>query len=308
MGIDVSVVVTTYNGEKYIEEQLASLIAQTRKADEVLILDDCSTDKTLSIVKDFIENHDLKHWQLIQNEENMGWQNSFAKGFDLCQGTFIFPCDQDDIWMETKLEEMTKILQDNEDINLLVANYVFMKEAKNGEISYEPAKEDIGSVQKIEFSERFFYIGEPGCVFAFRKSFWEQIRKYNFENNPHDTFLWRASAITNHLYKYNKNVIYWRRHESAQTYTRLSSKEKILEYFSHAYKVLDAMEKLVQGEIKQPQATLQIITKYRKVFAMREKAYINRNPFLLCACLPYRKYFATDKSILGDMYRLLRHR
>ena len=50
----VSIIMSTYNGERYIREQLESLLSQTLKADEVLILDDCSTDSTCSIIEDFI--------------------------------------------------------------------------------------------------------------------------------------------------------------------------------------------------------------------------------------------------------------
>ena len=65
----VSVVMSSYNGEKYIREQLESLLMQTRKIDEVIIADDCSSDNTVAIVEDFIRKNNLKsNWRIIINK------------------------------------------------------------------------------------------------------------------------------------------------------------------------------------------------------------------------------------------------
>ena len=61
----VSVCMGIYNGEKYIEEQLDSILRQTRRAEEVILCDDCSTDRTVEIVRLFIEKHGLgESWRL----------------------------------------------------------------------------------------------------------------------------------------------------------------------------------------------------------------------------------------------------
>lgn len=64
----------TYNGEKYIEEQLESLHQQEQKMDEVIVTDDASADKTAEIVADFIEKNNLSGWKLIRNNSNKGWK------------------------------------------------------------------------------------------------------------------------------------------------------------------------------------------------------------------------------------------
>ena len=64
----LSIVISSYNGAKHIEEQLNSLRLQTRPADEVLICDDGSTDGTVKIVSDFINSYELQNWKLIVNE------------------------------------------------------------------------------------------------------------------------------------------------------------------------------------------------------------------------------------------------
>lgn len=104
----VSVVMTTYNGQKYLREQMDSLREQTMPIDEVIIMDDCSTDHTPDLVSAYIKEYDLKGWNLVQNEQNQGWKKNFKSGFDLATGNYIFPCDQDDIWHLDKVEKMVE--------------------------------------------------------------------------------------------------------------------------------------------------------------------------------------------------------
>ena len=101
----VSVVVTTYNGRKYIFEQLDSIRDQSRPADEVLILDDKSSDGTFEAVQEYIRKNHLWEWKIIANQTNIGWKRNFKKGFDLCGGDYVFPCDQDDVWHLDKIEQ-----------------------------------------------------------------------------------------------------------------------------------------------------------------------------------------------------------
>lgn len=99
-----SVVMSTYNGEKYITEQLDSLRTQSQSADEVIIADDCSTDHTVEIVRRYINQHNLSDWQVIVNQHNKGWRRNFMEAMWSASGDLIFPCDQDDIWRNDKIK------------------------------------------------------------------------------------------------------------------------------------------------------------------------------------------------------------
>ena len=76
----ISVVVSVFNGEKYISEQLDSLRQQTRRPDEVLLFDDGSSDKTPQIVADYITKYSLANWKYTRNPENKGWRRNFMDG------------------------------------------------------------------------------------------------------------------------------------------------------------------------------------------------------------------------------------
>ena len=86
----VSVIMPTYNGEKNIIEQLESIKNQERMPDEVLLCDDGSTDRTVEIVTNFIEENQLSGWQLLINEVNIGWRENFIRLIHQAKGDVIF--------------------------------------------------------------------------------------------------------------------------------------------------------------------------------------------------------------------------
>ncbi|MDO9106842.1 MAG: glycosyltransferase family 2 protein [Methylovulum sp.] len=98
----VSIVIATYNGERFLREQLDSIFRQTYTHIEIIAIDDCSTDRSLAILKEYADKH--PHFTLIKNEQNIGYQKNFEKGFALAKGDYIAPSDQDDIWLENKIE------------------------------------------------------------------------------------------------------------------------------------------------------------------------------------------------------------
>lgn len=105
----IGVIVITYNGERYISQQLESIRKQTIKPDRVLIFDDCSLDRTAAIVSDFILKYDLCNWELFQNSQNVGWGENGFRALLRCDTDIIFWSDQDDVWRRDKIE--TFVLQ-----------------------------------------------------------------------------------------------------------------------------------------------------------------------------------------------------
>lgn len=92
----ISVAMTTYNGEKYILDQLISLRDQTQKADEVVIVDDASLDKTAALIADFIKKNELSNWKLVINKTNKGWVQNFYYAISLTIGVSFLLEDKND--------------------------------------------------------------------------------------------------------------------------------------------------------------------------------------------------------------------
>lgn len=108
----ISIVLATYNGEKYLREQLDSLYNQTLKAEEVIAIDDYSSDHTMDILREYHLKYGLTY---VRNEVNLGVNANFEKGLKLCQGDYICFCDQDDVWFPEKNETLYAKMQEIED-------------------------------------------------------------------------------------------------------------------------------------------------------------------------------------------------
>ena len=99
----LSVVMTSFNGGRFIREQLASLAAQSLRPDELLVCDDGSTDDTLEIVADFQQDAPFPVW-IQRNPARLGYADNFLQACSLAAGNLIAFCDQDDVWQPAKLE------------------------------------------------------------------------------------------------------------------------------------------------------------------------------------------------------------
>lgn len=102
----ISVAMTSYNGEEYIEEQVESIISQTYKNLEIIICDDHSSDRTLEILRK-LKKRD-KRITLIENNQNLGFKKNFEKAISFCKGDYIALSDQDDIWERNHIELLYK--------------------------------------------------------------------------------------------------------------------------------------------------------------------------------------------------------
>ena len=104
----VTILMSTYNGEKYILEQLESLINQTYKKLKIIVRDDGSTDNTINIIKQVQKK--VNNITLIPGE-NVGFINSFFELLSVDSNSDYYAyCDQDDVWMENKIERVVKFL------------------------------------------------------------------------------------------------------------------------------------------------------------------------------------------------------
>lgn len=103
-GVAVSVVMCTYNGSRFIEEQVKSILSQTYPIKELIISDDASTDTTPEILA-LLAKQDSRI-RLIMQEKNLGFSNNFQQAMLMASGSLLAPADQDDIWHPEKIAKM----------------------------------------------------------------------------------------------------------------------------------------------------------------------------------------------------------
>lgn len=104
----VSVVMCTYNGEKYLREQLDSIIAQTYPISEIIIQDDGSTDLTVDIATDYAERTHIV--RVVRNEHNLGFNDNFKSAAMKATGDYVAISDQDDVWYPDKIERLVNAI------------------------------------------------------------------------------------------------------------------------------------------------------------------------------------------------------
>lgn len=128
----VSVVLATYNGETFLQEQIDSVLAQTLKPDEIIVSDDGSKDGTWAILEEYQKRYP-KLFRLYKNEGKHGAHENFKQAFQYVTCDLVAPCDQDDIWMPEKLERCVAAMDEK-------TSLVFCQEKMRNEDGIEKDK------------------------------------------------------------------------------------------------------------------------------------------------------------------------
>lgn len=122
-----SVAMCTYNGARYLPEQLGSLAGQTRPPDELVVCDDRSSDETVRLVEEYAARAPFPV-RLTVNETNLGSTKNFERAISLCRGDIIALCDQDDVWLPEKLARMEAVFQRSPRVGLVFTDAAVVDE------------------------------------------------------------------------------------------------------------------------------------------------------------------------------------
>lgn len=285
----ISVVMTTYNGEKYIQNQLNSILNQTMKIDEVLIFDDVSDDKTVDMIERFIKDKQLKNWKLFINSRNVGWKKNFVNGINYASGKIIFLSDQDDIWAENKIEYMVRILENNTNIGVLACN-IMVEYEDSRQVRVKDALKKYGNneIEKVQLSGKTFRPIRPGCAYAFRDKYVRLLNKYWFAQCSHDSLLWALALLNEELFIVNMPLMIQLRHNGNNTpickrniesrCNNLEFRSKLAQYLANEFENIDDRKK-------------EWLIMYSKVADIRVKAMRRYDIFTLFCLIRWIKYY-----------------
>lgn len=300
----ISIVMATYNGEKFILQQIESIAKQDRRADEVLIFDDGSTDKTVEIIKKYVQENHLTNWRIHVNQVNKGWRKNFVDGLLVASGDIVFLSDQDDIWLPTKLSDCEKVMNDYPYIQLLATNYNSFFD--NGKIVHH-VKKDNGKVVK-QVVERGMIILYPGCTYCVRKKLIEKLAQYWDKDNEHDSILWRMAMFSDSLYILNKTLLLWRIHLDstyAKTTANRNTKEKKRDWIDYALRYVSKMQKFISNENCSSKRKVKILEGDQKWLRARATFYDTRSIIKGLCLVKYMRYYRRFKQYLSDLYFVL---
>lgn len=187
---DISLIMSVYNGETYLAEAIESVVKQTFQNWELIIINDCSTDSTDKILRDFSSKDE--RIKVYTNEVNLKLPASLNKAISLCNGKYIARMDADDICLPDRLEKQYKFMEENDDVALsscrflTVKNGVYASGGAGGRCDFEALKAMLLVVNPIL---------HPGVI---AKA--EVMKKFNYDTTltcTEDLELWTRMAMEN---------------------------------------------------------------------------------------------------------------
>lgn len=298
-----SVVISAYNGKRYIIEQLESIRQQSQPVDEVLIADDCSTDGTPELVQAYIDQHHLAGWHVEVNTVNKGWRRNFMEAMWASTGDVVFSCDQDDLWHPDKVKLMTATLTAHPEISLLTSNYdEFFPDGKH---RLAPWPKQTGLFE-VPLKRNYMLVKAPGCTYAIRRSLLDMAKKYWQPDYPHDALLWRLSQFNHGLYALAQPLLRWRKHETSafakesKDLKTIGAKQAWIKVANAANETLrEYVRNEVPGDTSHQQAILARTSEWLK---RRQRFYDAQKIVSGLALLPYWSSYPRIRQYPGDWY------
>ncbi len=301
----VSVVMATYNGAQYIEEQLDSILHQTLPPDEVVICDDRSKDNTVEVVEEYIKRNQLeKSWYIVMNEHNMGYADNFDKVTRMATKDLIFFSDQDDIWEPDKIQVMTDIMKKEPGAVVLCTDYYPWYDSENAPKAPKRIMQrmpDNGVLENVKLSKSNIYIGALGCCMCVRRDFYFAIRKYWFDGWAQDDRMWKMAQSAHGCFILHSNLVRHRLHDNnTATYGKYHTIDRRVKLFKE---MRDAEEQMLlyleehNGSEKEKLILKRhVVMMEKRIELLEQKKFFNVIPLIR-----YLPYYERKKSYFVEV-------
>lgn len=232
----ISVCMASYNGEKYIKEQIESIISQLGPGDELIISDDGSKDQSVEIVKTFGDNR----IKIVRNKKPHGFVGNFENALSYAKGDYILLCDQDDIWMPNKVKVVLDALSDC-DLVIHDAELIDAEGKWLGQNYYSTMHNGNG------FWKNLFYPRYLGCCMAFRKGVLKKSLPFPNYHRGHDYWIGCITSVSQRVKFIPDKLIAYRRHGDNVTSSSERSERPIL---IKAYKRVEMLYSVIKRTLK----------------------------------------------------------
>ncbi len=245
----ISVALCTYNGARYLSEQLESILGQSQQPNEIIICDDRSTDDTVAIIETFIKKYPgVIH--LFINEVTLHVKKNFEKALRLCTSDLIFLSDQDDIWKQGKVEKINGYFRENPEKNVVFTNAQLLEGSTiiaetawdnrgfKGAVK-ETCKDPAAMLEQLLFKWNV----ATGATMALRQKVLPRYLPFPpFKNYLHDHLLALQAAVENSLGSLDECLIIYRLHPEQQIGFR---KRQVPSLWLPFYRVLQSAKKIM---------------------------------------------------------------
>lgn len=225
MNQKVDILLATYNGEKYIKEQVESILNQTYENIQIIISDDCSTDKTRQVLKEYENNEKIK---IFYQEKNLGYVKNFEFLLKQVESNLYMLSDQDDVWKKEKVEKSVEKIE-SEKLDLVFGDLEVVDENLNTLYkSYNRYMHLIHKIKKYQKDYRLQYLYNcmTGCTIISRKNWIDKVLPFptNSKYMIHDYWLGLVIALNGKVGYIEEPYILYRQHGKNQVGSKKASK------------------------------------------------------------------------------------
>jgi glycosyltransferase involved in cell wall biosynthesis len=204
----ISVVMSLYNGEEYLVKQLESIKSQTLLPDEIVFVDDASSTNPSHLIESVLDGSGINYSILI-NDKNQGSNYCFRKGVKNAVGDVIFFSDQDDIWLETKIQTVINFFNENTNASVVINDCYFLM---GKQILSYPTKAEV----ILSYSGTIDHF-VAGCCTSFNKVIINAVNNGLYDNLNYDDQVHEIGKLLKQRYFLNKPVQLYRRHLNNQS-------------------------------------------------------------------------------------------
>jgi len=208
----------TYNGAPYLPQQLASLAAQERLPDELVITDDRSSDETPAIVAEFAESAPFPV-RFFPNPERLGLRDNFQRALSLAQGDLLFLCDQDDAWFPSKIRRVAEMLEHDAEAVLVMNDKIIADEDLN--------PTDATMLSNIRSYGQSTSLFVAGCCSGFRRSWLDVVLPIPDGIAYHDLWIVGLAHDLGVVTLCEEPLQYYRRHGANASQGRYNAKSRV---------------------------------------------------------------------------------
>ena len=304
-----SVVMATYNGESFLKQQFESILMQTVLPDEIVIVDDNSSDNTSKIITDYVDKYkDDLSFNVTFRDENVGYINNFIDGINKATNDLIILCDQDDVWKKYKVERTLIFFNSYDDcmvlhtdVNLIDKNGVIIKHQFQNYKKFSAKLSVKNMVRKVNY---------PGMAMAFKKASvieeLNQIKMQGIVLPTHDWTIALIGCIKDGFYTSNQ-ILTSRRHTEKNVALDINNKVLSIDKRIRGILLYERYFKFLNKLSEQANISIPLnISKYLKCSTKRIEYFTTKNFIEYFKNLFYLFYYPSIKSYIADGLLLLK--
>ncbi|MGH1334747.1 MAG: glycosyltransferase [Aureispira sp.] len=290
--MSVDILMCTYNGEDFIEPQIQSILDQTHTDFRLIIIDDNSNDRTVEIIKKMTLKD--KRIEFHQNKKNLGYFNNFMYGLGFVKSDYLFFSDQDDIWVENKVElQLADLMLEDDNVLMNFSNSYLLYDKIQSQTNHKTNR-DSSKVKRyysspIELALLNIVSGHTILIRSNQiPSIKKSLSKMTDTKNLYFDYILTLIVLDMGQVKYiNESFVYFRQHRNS------TSTKMRMNYYKHIF-----FNSLAFSQISQSPKTA-------KYFSILNKALIKKSNLAACIKLLYQNLIHRNSFVNNyDFYQI----